>query len=79
MIGVDPVLEKEGVAQGLATRKGYPGITLLLHRFFGMTKLVSWNTQHIGELNHVCRVIKSAVSIPGVSVGQESEGFNHFL
>ena len=28
MIGVDPVLEKEGVAQGLATRKGYPGISL---------------------------------------------------
>ena len=28
MIGVDPVLEKECVAQGLATCKGYPGITL---------------------------------------------------
>lgn len=79
MIGVDPVLEKECVTQGLATRKGYPGITLLLHRFFGMAKLFSRNTQRIDEQNHVCRLIKSALSIPGVSVGQESEGFNHFL
>ena len=67
MIGVDPVLEKEGVAQGLATRKGDPGMSLLLHRFFGMTKLLSRNTQRIDELNHVCTLFLAFSRFHGVS------------
>ena len=31
-----------------------------------MANLLSWNTQRIDELNHVCRLIKPALSIPGV-------------